>query len=236
MKLLLAPFLFLLFLSGCDTFTAALDYFKNAGDTLEAPPLYKNRADIEITINGETFDGIATTDLKPEIKIEIESKARLYVLTIETCSRHLSYSRVDKTWYGGVGKKFKYTFKPNSVEADGNCPMFIKAIDLNGVSAWGMVQFKTNETINAILSCNGQNQSVNGLSFCQTKHSLIQEITFLKPIERFIAGEFCTIEKKTDLIFEVRPKLGFCFATFLSGGEVHRLTILGYESVFVRGE
>lgn len=236
MKLNTLFFTLLFFLSGCDFVVTALDYFQNASSKVERPPLYNYKADMVITVDGLRFTGIAVANMSNSIDIKIKSKARLYVLSIETCSRHFTVDKADKNWFGGVGKEFEYRFRPNEKEKQGNCPMYIRALDLNGTAAWGMVHFKTNETLKAKVSCNGSTITFNGLTACQTKSSLIQSIHFDKAITAFDSNDKCNLKELDNKHFEIRPENGFCFATFFTGLELHRAVFLGFNEVFVRGD
>jgi len=223
-------------LSGCNLLDMAGSIFKSAQDQSTPGPAYKYKADIQITLGDRTFDGLAATKLDGPLTFTIESKVRLDRLEINSCSRHLVYEKVDKNWFGGVGKKFTYTYTPNAIELDGPCPIFIQAFDRAGLSAWGYIGLRTDETLPAKVSCNGTNWTFSGFTVCQTKAGYIQAIQFDSEIKDFEADESCGLTRKSPGDFELKPALGFCYATFNDGSKWHRAVFLGYETVLTRGE
>lgn len=228
-------FIFLI-CTGCDLITSGADYFSNAETLNTEPPLHQYKADLEITVGGLRFTGVAVANMADSIEVKIKSKVRLYLLSITTCSREFTTERADKNWFGGVGKDFVYIFKPNEVEKSGNCPMHVVAYDLKGIASWGIVHFKTNESLKAQVSCNGDLLTYNGLTGCQTRDTLIQRISFFKPIDNYAVNEYCGVERLSPLTFELRPKSGLCLATFEAGGEIHRAALHAYTKLFIRGE
>lgn len=223
-------------LSGCGMVDQILQTFKPAHDTANAGPTYRYRADLQITLGDRTYDGFAATKLDGPITFAIESKVRLDRLEINSCSRHVVWEKVDKNWFGGVGKKFTYTYTPNSIEAREPCPLYIMAFDRAGLATWGFIGFRTEETLPSKVSCNGTGWTFQGFTVCQTKAGYVQTIHFDSEIKKFRADENCNLERKSPGDFEISPDLGFCFATFHDGGSWHRAVFLGYETVLTRGE
>lgn len=198
-------------------------------------PLYKYKADIAITINDQTTDGMAVTNLVPNQIIKIVSKAKLDLLIISSCQRFETYEKVDKNWFGGVGKEFKYTYTPTETELNDKCPLYFQAFDKSGLTAWGYVAFKTDDKLKAKVECNGKTIQSVGFTLCQSKNGFEQSIMFDTPIKYFRESA-CNLEKISDYKFKIVPGVGFCNATFDDGTNTHQITFLGFEEAMVRGE
>lgn len=197
-------------------------------------PLYKYRANMQITVDGKAFDGMAVTALG-EKDISIVSQAALNLLRITTCHRDFSVEKVDKGWFGGASKTFTYHYKPTLEESQGVCPMYIQAVSKDLVTDWGYLYFRTDETLPAQMDCNGTSWSFSGTSVCQTKAGLDQAIRFDHAV-KYEADAACKITAVSDKEFKIRGSLGFCYAEFSDGKAWHRMILLGYDTVLVRGD
>lgn len=204
-------------------------------------PLYKYQGDMEIWIDGGHFKGMAVTKLEPKKNITIRSKAKLDLLVTTSCSRYDKVEKIDfkEGWFGTGGKSAKqYTFSVdlNGKEQEGTCPFYVQAFDMGGVTDWGYITWRTDETIRSTLDCNVRQNSYAGHSVCQALAGTEQGISFQIPIKYFEADPNCNMKRDTDKAFSFRPGMGFCYATFSDGKEWHRLTALGFERAQVRGE
>jgi len=203
-----------------------------------SPPLYRYKADIKVTVDGKSFDGMAVTKLNGPKLIEIESKAALDLLTISSCHRQFTAERVDAKsgWFGrGSGHTYKYTYSPTEVEKEGFCPIYLQAFDRNGVVAWGYLAFRTEEELPSQMDCNGRQITFAGVSVCQSKAGLRQQISFAVPV-KMKGSELCKVQAINDKTFRFSTEMGFCYATFTDGKNWHRMVLLGYDQVLVRGE
>lgn len=203
-------------------------------------PLWTYKADIQISVDGKTFDGMAVTKLDGVKTITIRSKAKLDLLTISSCHREFTQERVDykSGWFGLGGSsasKYTYTFDPTDIEKEAYCPLYIQAFQVSGLAAWGYISFRTTENLPARTECNGTPWKFAGISVCQSRSGFEQAITFDRPV-KFRANEFCKVEARSDRDFRVRAGKGFCRAVFSDGKDTHRLDMLGYDEILVRGE
>lgn len=230
--------IFMTFIMGCAS---------TRGQLATKLPLYTYKADIAVTVDGKSFDGMGVTSVEGPKTISLQSKARFDLLRITSCHRSKVEEKVDwqSGWFGLGGKAAKaytYTYVPLPIEQEAYCPLYIEAYEkregaLDGViAAWGYVAFRTGESLPAITECNGTRWKFAGISVCQTKAGLEQAISFDRPITRLVANDLCKITQKDDRTFRVRSGNGFCYATFTDGKEKHSLVLLGYEEVLVRGE
>lgn len=200
----------------------------------EKGPLYTHRASMQITIGNRTFDGMAVSTLVP-MDISIVSQAALDLLRITTCHRDFTVEKVDKGWFGGSGHKYVFKYIPTDTEKASVCPMYIQAISKDLVTDWGYIAFLTDEKLGAQMDCNGAGARFDGVSVCQTKAGLDQVIRFDRPVI-FAADPACQITQRTPKEYVVRGSQGFCYAEFTDKTVWHRLILLGYDSVLVRGQ
>lgn len=200
----------------------------------EKPPLYQYRANMKISVDGKTFDGMGVTTIGVK-DITFVSQAALDLLRITTCHRDFSIEKVDKGWFGGSGHTFVYHYEPTEKERAGVCPMYVQAISKDSVTDWGYLAFRTDETLPAKMDCNGTAWTFAGISVCQTKSGLDQIIRFDHPV-KYVSDPACQLKPITDQEYMVRGNPGFCYAEFSDGKAWHRLILLGYQSVLIRGQ
>lgn len=218
----------LYFTTGCSSLQQ-----KNPG---HPKPLYNYKADMEITIDGQKFDGMAVAALASPKEFTAVSRAKLDVLIVSSCQRYEKFEKVGNKWYGGSGRTFEYTYKPSATELAKGCALYLQAFDQSGLTDWGYIAFRTDEKLGAEVECNGSTRSFAGHSVCQSKAGLEQAIQFPGPVKYFSADESCNIKRASESRFTFRPVIGFCTAQFSDGAEFHSLTALGFDEVFVRAE
>ncbi len=199
------------------------------------------KADMKITVDGSTFDGIAVTEIGKEertITINVVSHAKLDALYIRTCGRFNDYQKINPNWYGGAGKTFVYQYKPIGMEKSTACPLFIEAYDLtNALAAWGMVAFRDGNNLPTSkygAACNGTGWTFKGLTGCQTQAGLFQSIEFDSDVKFFEQSETCNLKKESARKFSYRPAQGVCVATFSDGSRRHKLIAIGFKRPLLR--
>jgi len=203
-------------------------------------PLYQYKPDILITVDGQTFDGMAVTLLNGPKDIQITSKAKLDLLMISSCHRNFTVERVGYkgNWFGVGGasaKTFTYHYAPTTIEKEGFCPLYIQAFDKSGITAWGYMAFRTEEALPAKTECNGTGWKFSGVSVCSSRAEFEQAVSFDRPV-KFEVSDLCKITEKPGNSFRLRTQKGFCYATFTDGTDLHRVVLLGYDEALIRGE
>lgn len=207
-------------------------------------PLYSYRAELSIGLGGSEFTGLAVTKLAP-VNIVIKSLVSMDRIQVTSCARQNicenggfcdSQFVIDRDWWTGSGKSAVYYYEPNEAESKGVCPLYIEVYSKADLTDWGMVAFRTDETLPAKLACNGSGWTFSGLSVCQTKNGLDQSIKFDRALKAFESEPACHMtQDATDATkFWLRPEMGFCKAVFSDGANEHRLLLLGYDSVLLR--
>lgn len=239
---------FALSLSACAAFPKMFDtLFGTTREPATETPLYTYRADLLITVDGKTFDGVGVTLAQDETYLQISSLINLDRVEIETCSRQdvcqngkncaSSFYSVETGWFGSPGKRMIYHYVPNAIEKQGKCPIYVKVFDKQALAAWGFVAFRNGveENLSAHFACNGIGWTFAGHSMCQTKAGLIQEISFEQDIDDFDVDESCNVTKVDNRNFRLRPDRGLCTGMFHSKGKYHALELIAYKTVLVRG-
>lgn len=210
---------------------AALPQFKdtitgNISERSTTGPLYRYRADLILSLENKRFEGMAVTKLTGPLQIKIDSKVKLHYMTINSCGREDVIRDVDKS--------FTYTYIPTKKELEGLCPLYIKAFDEAGLTAWGFIAFRKDEELPSHVDCNGVGWAFAGITVCQSRAGLEQQLTFQQDIQHWESDAPCKINKVDSKTFDLRSDPGFCLATFYSSGKWHRLIFLNYEKPLVR--
>lgn len=233
-----------LFFCGCSMLQAVNTLFVEQRKPATRVPLYVYRADLILTADGTAFDGIGVTLSQLKTDIDVQSQIHLDRVEVETCARQdvcedgkycNSNFSIDHGWFSSIGTHMVYHYTPSAIEQAGSCPIYIRVFDKAALAAWGFLAFRKNEDLPARFICNGVTWSFKGHSVCQTRHDLIQRISFDSVIEDFDADSTCGIKKIDDKSFEIRPQLGQCTAKFFAGGHWHGLDLIAYDEVLVRG-
>ena len=209
----------LLLIPGCGSVPVKLD-----------PEVYYQR-ELEIEINDDEGEGymVAKEAIHYEIKVKASGKNDL--ILIRTCNRE--YKAEDE------GGKFKYKYTPiDGIETRAECPMEITSLDKKGKHACAFVAFEKQSSygLTAYVKCNGEEGLTNGVSVCQSKMGLIQEIVFSEPV-RFSPSEKCVIPNGVNGMrfrFKMpRRECQYLFRGEVSGKEHLHYTI-GYEQSLIR--
>jgi hypothetical protein len=187
------------------------------------------RRDIELTVNGSKFHGTAVVPQSKHYEIVARPPGDADMFVFTTCHREETGEK--------LGGKVKWGYTPVSgLEDIGGCPAMIGSYDKDGKHSWAYIDFYTPEAqLPAKLTCNGAATQANGVSLCQAKVGLTQEIIFQEPV-RVHPDMGCEIGEATDgktFTFPIRS--GICVYAFMGdSGKVHRLTTLGYSKILIR--
>lgn len=220
---------------------------KIAPELLKAENFYKR--DMIMTVNGLTVEGSTVASKSQKYDISIESKGNLDLFVMTSCHKEETKERawnVKKTVRSGLfgwGKKkidlknqVNFTYYPNKLEAEGDCPLEFGGYDKNGKHSWGFLDFESNKyTLKADIECNGIERKNRTTSHCQARSGLIQRISFK---ENVILAENndCGIIQKDQKIIEFEMPSGKCVLVFSNVGALsfHKMTLLGYDKIIIR--
>lgn len=199
------------------------------------------RRDIEVTVNGQHFVGTGVPARADKYQMVIKAKGVINMLTITTCHREEQLEFKDPNWFQ-KGNTVEWVYVPvKGIEDGKGCMMEIGAFEkTKGRHGWAALDFLNGfESVPATLQCDGVSRSVGPVSICQAKSGLVQKIFFDRRMkvapDRDECKVFRTIDEKT---YEFQmPNNTEC--TYYFGdkdGKFHRLTLIGYNSILVRGE
>jgi len=196
---------------------------------LDLNVLYKR--DMDITINGKYWNGVAVAPQADKYEIKIRTVGRNDNFTFTTCHREESI----KNQKNDVA----FLFTPRKGIEDGNsCIADMGGLDKDkGRHSWGLVDFENSAyRIQATLDCNGQTLETNGVAVCQSLAGLRQRIKFKYPVKisPSIGCRLLTPADEMSFVFEmVRGKCVFEFWE-PSLSRKFRLTTFGYEQILIR--
>jgi hypothetical protein len=103
-------------------------------------------------------------------------------------------------------------------------------------NSYGMIDFQDDyTTLPAVLTCNGSKNTVSGVSMCQVRASLMEQVVFDVPV--VVSGK-CQLpvsqDKKTYMIV-VQPDICvYAFMEIADPHRSHRLTTIGYLNIMLR--
>ena len=186
------------------------------------------RREIQLEVNGLKGEGVLVALKSSKYVIKGKSKNDFDLLTISTCHRDFKAEK--------LGNEFEYEYEPVSgLEDMGGCPLRISGFDAKGAHSWGLVDFEDDlAKAQATLKCNGVIREAHGVSVCQSREGLIQEIKFMISM-RISPDQTCPMPLASDektFQFPIAPKE--CVYAFMSlDGQIHRLTTIGYQGILL---
>ena len=161
-----------------------------------------------------------------QVRADFFKKASLFKVT--SCHREWTWSEP------GSYVEFEYR-AVDGIENRALCPVELGAFDLKGQHSWAYIDFIDDETLVAELYCNGVQKKFLGVSICQSRRELIQEIRFAVEVERFGVDRCATAETVDKKTYRIVLGEGRCVYLFKSkAGNIHRLTTLGYAETLLR--
>lgn len=223
-----------------------------APQVLPAPagpsPNTEFKYDLHGDINGVPFEGVGAIPLSPdnEYTLNVESDVDVDLITITTC--HRDWSDQDQPikvggWFKpGRGFTFKFSLT-KGIEDYGTCLLRIGAYNKQGnPQAWALIDFITpDSTLPAYQKCNGAEGKTRGVSICQSKAGLDQEISFASPVlTADVTDPKCKplVPKDGKTWIYVLP-VGECVVYFMEKAPPHRFhrhTFVGYKNIQLRSE
>ena len=184
--------------------------------------------DVDLVINGLHGVGTLVVPMAPKYDIQITTAGKSDVFVFSTCHREEKGEN--------LGGRVHWTYVPSVLESQGGCPASIGSYSKDGRHAWAYIDFFTPEaTLEADVACNGQIYHSKGVTVCQAKTGLTEEIRFAEDT-RVMPDPGCELGTAGPRVFDFPIRHGICVYAFMGqvSGKVHRLTTLGYSGVLVR--
>lgn len=207
-----------------------------------ASPNVAYKYDIKGTVNGVPFDGVGVIPYAQNYDMKIVSRVDVDLLTIGSCHRDIDVeSAIQLGWFDSK-RGYNYKFIPNSIESSNSCLVRFGAYNqANSVqNSWGIIDFETpDRTLPAINVCNALTVNSNGVSICQSRIGLIQQIVFPVQVRQDPnISPACKFSTSDNLTWQYKMPSGECVIEFQELGEAHRLhrhTTVGYVQIPIRG-
>lgn len=187
------------------------------------------KRDVSLEINGVKTTGVYAAPYAFSYSIKGTTRATIDFLRLETC--HLERTAEN------LKKDFLYVYEPTAFELASACDMAIGAYDIKGQHAWGYVVFKRGEMLEAYMDCDGKTTKEVGVSICQAKVGLRQQLRFDEPVKMKSESEFCTPPYTTDdgRTWKYDVSRGNCqFIFYKNSKMIHRHVNVGYEDILIR--
>ena len=201
--------------------------------------IYKK--DMIISVNGVRAVGVLVVAKAKTYKFDITLRGNADMFTMGTCHRHYEIENAsEKGWFKDK-KKVVIEYTPNEgMEVNEACPVVLSGYELHKERhSYGWVDFQSDErTLPAIVKCNGEKKHSPGVSACQSKVGLIQEIVFPDKVIGVAQKECKKLITKDNKTFRFYIETGVCVYGFeeINGSRKHRLTALGYQDIMLRGK
>jgi hypothetical protein len=203
--------LFLLFLIACQT-TKNLDITK----------VY--RKNLVFEINDVKARGLYVSAKRPQYNLRIFLPEKPDLVMISSCHRHEIFEQ--------PGKELSYTYRPVK-GLEENCILEITALAEDQHNLWGLIEFVHDESLSAIVGCNGNSDITQGVSLCQSRAGLIQTISFTTEVYSFHTDDCPEMKPKHGKQFVYAIGLDKCTYSFSNGKQRHTLTTFGYNGVYL---
>ena len=193
--------------------------------------------------NRITFCGVGVLPYQETYKIKVESFAKINLFAMTTCHREITTENPDD----GIFRKngiVNIEYNP-TVEKGKACPLYVAAYNRQGKHAWGVIALEhPRYGMAAEVRCNGDKYSANGVSICQAREGLLQEISFLEEVKPVAPVNGSADRKKPcpELLTKDNKNFKFsmppreCVYGFIgkTSRMVHKLYTVGYEEFIVR--
>lgn len=199
------------------------------------------KRDMVIEINGVQSVGAMVVPRASKYAMDIQAKGKLDLFTFQTCHREDTRENAGKSGLFGDKKRIELNYTPVAgLEDIGSCVVRLGGYEQNGGRhSWAIIDFEDPKTtLPAVMKCNGESKQTRGVSICQSKEGLTQQIEF--PVEVIVSPDpGCVMNRPADLKtyrFNISAKeCVFKFMEKAAPNREHRLTTIGYSEVLVRG-
>jgi len=210
----------------------------SGGGVVHDQTVYKR--DMEVCFGNTCSEGVLVVPRATVYKFSVKAKGDLDLFTFSTCHREEVAEDAGSGGWFGSGEKYSGTYTPiKGLEDIYACPAYVGGYNKENENSWAFIDFETPEAkLPATLNCNGKVTKANGVSVCQSKAGLIQQIEFQVPVTIEFEAAKCKMPKpQDDKVWQFEMPVGECvFAFFSEDGQVHRMTLLGYQKILIRGE
>jgi hypothetical protein len=197
----------------------------------------------ELTREVVEICGVGVLPDLEDYRIKVKAPAELDFFALTTCHEETTSENPDAGWKKKDGE-VTFTYKP-TMEKGKACPLYISAFNRKQRHSWGVLIFEHERyKLPARVYCNGYVEEYDGVSICQSREGLIQQVHFNEPVKLVspVKGaadkkEACPVlGKDGQSSFEFKIPNRECFYGFIgmNSGNIHQLLTIGYEEIIVR--
>lgn len=193
------------------------------------------------------FCGVGVLPYKPFYKITVNSPGKLNFFSLTSCHEEDTTENADRGIFNKNGR-IKIRYKPD-LEQGLACPLYVAAFSKRQRHAWGILAFEHPRfKLKARMRCNGYTAITNGVSMCQSRNGLVQELVFDEEVKLMdpVLGsggrvEECPSLEKTTKDFKrflFRLPKRECVYGFIGkkSRKIHKFYAIGYEDIILRGD
>jgi len=187
---------------------------------------YKRTLELQLEAKGlsAVIRGVGVFPAHSPTKIIIRTPVAPELINIRNCHRDLQIEN--------PGKRTEFVYTPSSIEQEGQCPLLVQALDMGKRHEWAYVEFLTNEQLLAIVQCNGGTSHQTGISICQARKELLQQVEFMSPVKW--KSNCVVLESDDAKRFRYNMPIGTCQVLFYENSKViHRHIAIGYEDILL---
>jgi hypothetical protein len=139
---------------------------------------YREYKNINETIR---FCGTAVLPDLEKYNMVIDSHAKIDFFVSKSCHEENTSENPNKGLFKKKDK-FYLEYSP-TVEKGKTCPLYLGAYSRRSKFGTALIAFESPRfKLPAIVECNGNTEHYNGVSICQSREGLIQQITFQEPV------------------------------------------------------
>lgn len=227
-----------LWIGGAVALPLLLSACSNLPQVLDAASYYKR--DMQITVNGLKAEGALVVPRSDSYALDIQAQGVLDLFTLQSCHRETSEENAGQPGIFGDKKRIQLTYHPvNAIENVSDCPLELGGYEkAQGRHSWGFIDFEDPSlTLPAKIKCNGTGAGAVGVSVCQSRQGLIEQIVFQEKVglAKQPDPKCPDLPVSDGMTFQFKMPLGQCIYVFKGASGLHRLTTLGYEKILIRG-
>lgn len=200
------------------------------------------KMDMRVCVNDHCAEGALVVPEAAVYRFDINARGKLDLFILTTCHRDIVLENAGRPGIFGNKKRVKYDLTPvPSMETDQyGCLVHLGGFERRrGRHSWAMVAFEhPSLTLKAQIQCNGLAYEAPGVSICQAKAGLTQQIRFSVPVIMGRKNACQLLTSKDGKVFQFDMPAGECVYRFAEkhGKKKHRMSTFGYEKVLLRDD
>ena len=190
----------------------------------QTPSKLDKRATLNFSESGIKYEGVGVIKRKSYYTFNVSLPYNTKELVFSNCHREEFYPIKSQS-------SFQITYRPVTfLENWDSCLSMISAHTASGEREFALIDFSSNETLEAELYCNG-GKTAGTNTFCQASEGTSQMIVF----NQQVTSKSLTCDTPmTDYgalsgsRFYFEAAKGYCIYAFYTKDKIHRLTVYGY--------